>query len=80
MSTTMFSPAQLDKIINETIPDATNAGHTNAIVLGVDQTGAQVVAHFQVDESGNWTLNAEAVGRHTWSGDNEVGARVALAW
>lgn len=79
MTTTIFSSQQLATIVNETIPAATDPTHTNAVVLGVDQTGAQVVAHFQKDGNG-WQLDADAVAQHQWSGDNSVGAQVVLKW
>lgn len=79
-TTTIFSPAQLDQIINETIPAATDYTHTNAVVFGVDQAGAQVVAHFVLSAEGNWELDTDGVARHTWSGDNQVGAKVILKW
>lgn len=78
--TTVFSDAQLKQIINETIPAATDATHTNAIVFGVDQQGAQVVAHFLLDHHNRWVLDGNVVARHDWSGDEEVGAHVALKW
>lgn len=78
--TNIFSPEALAKIVNDTLPSATDKDHTNAIVGGIDQNGAQVVAHFEYDAKRGWVLNADAVARHDWSGDNSVGARVILKW
>lgn len=79
MSMNIFSPEALAKIINETIPLNTDKTHTNAIVAGIDQHGAQVVARFEKQGSA-WVLDGDAVVRHDWSGDNSVGARVILKW
>lgn len=75
----LFTQQQLDQIVSETIPAATDATHHNAIVGTVDATGAQVVASFTRDEgSAEWEI--QAVARHDWSGDNEAGAKVILKW
>ncbi len=77
MSTTVFSPAQLQAIVDAglvRVPD----GHTNALVGTVDATGAQVIATFKLGPSNNWDVTA--AGRHEWTGDNEVGASVIYSW
>lgn len=81
MSTTIFSPDQLAKIVNETIPaDDPQDNHKFALVGGIDQDGTQVVARFRKTHDDSWTLDANAVWRHEWSGDNKVGAQVLLKW
>ncbi len=78
---TIFSQDQLDKIVSETIPQETDHNHTNAVVFGLDQTGAKVVAHFERDEaSGKWALTADAVAAYDWTGNKSVGAHVGLKW
>lgn len=76
MALDIFSPAALDKIVADTLPTLPE-GHTRAIVGGVDQSGAQVVAKFAFRDN-KWQV--EAAAKHDWSGDNEVGARVILSW
>ena len=78
MTVNPFSDAQLQSIITETIPSTLPAGHTSAIVGSVDQNGAQVVASFELGDKDEWQFQAAA--QHTWTGDNEVGARVILSW
>lgn len=81
MATSVFSPAALDQIVQETIPQAVDPTHTNAVVFGIDQTGAKVVAQFRLNPiTQQWELNADAVAQHDWTGDNEVGAQVVLKW
>lgn len=77
MSTTIISSDQLNAIAAQTLPTVPD-GHSNAIVGTVDQNGAQVVAVFKLGASKNWDVTA--VGRHDWSGDNEVGASVIYSW
>jgi hypothetical protein len=79
--TTIFAPADLQKIVNETIPAAVPGDdHQFVVVGGVDQQGSQVVARFEKKSDQGWTLDADAVWRHQWSGDNQVGAQVLLKW
>ncbi len=80
MATGIFSPEALAKIVNDTIP-AEQPGDTHNFVLvgGVDQTGAQIVARFE-KARGKWTLDADAVWHHNWTGDNTVGAQVLMKW
>ena len=80
MAISIFSPDQLAQIVQQTIPAATDATHQNAIVGSVDQTGAQVVAHFVYKPQSGWELNANAVARYDWTGDVSVGAQVLLKW
>jgi hypothetical protein len=75
MNVSIFSPEQLEQIIQRTLP-ATPANHSHAVVATVDQNGAQVVASFK--RTSHWELQAAA--QHEWSGDDSVGARVLLSW
>lgn len=79
-TTTIFSPAQLAQIVNETIPSVTDASHRDAIVAGVDLSGAQVLVHFQKSSVNGWEMDADAVARHNWTGDSEIGAQVVMKW
>jgi hypothetical protein len=72
----IFSPEQLTKIVNETLPKDQTASHV--VVGSIDQNGVQVVASFKKDATSKWELQAAA--RHDWSGSNEVGAKVILQW
>lgn len=77
--TNVFSAAELNRIVQQTIPAATDATHRNAVVGTVDQSGAQIVASFRRPTgAAEWTL--EAAARHTWTGDNQAGASVILKW
>jgi hypothetical protein len=79
-TTTIFAPDQLKKIVEQTIPASNPQDHHDFVLVGgVDQTGAQVVARFEKKKD-KWTLDADAVWRHNWSGDNQVGAEVLLKW
>lgn len=72
----IFSPDQLAKVIQDTLPADAPTGK-NVIVGTVDQHGAQVVASFTMKEK--WELQAAA--RHDWdTGANSVGGRVAVKW
>lgn len=76
---TIFSNAQLAKLVADTVVPQTDPAHTHVVVGTVDQQGAQVVASFKKSGSGaGWELQAAA--RHDWSGDNSVGGRVILKW
>lgn len=75
--TTIFSPAQLDAIIAETIPTLP-PGHQNAIVGTVDTHGVEVAALFTLGSSGNW--HVKAAGAYGWNGDASVGASIIDSW
>jgi hypothetical protein len=78
---TIFSPDQLKEIVTKTIPaDDPQDHHNFALVGGIDQSGTQVVARFSRNHKDKWTLDADAVWRHEWAGDNKVGAEVLLKW
>ena len=78
MSTSIFSPEQLDKLVNETLSE-TGVTSTNAVVGTVDKDGMQLTAAFSWEQSrATWKL--EGVVRHNWTGDNEVGAKLLLEW
>lgn len=78
---TIFGPEQLKEIVTKTIPaQDPDDQHNFVVVGGVDQSGSQVVARFERNKKGRWTLDADAVWRHEWSGENKVGAEVLLKW
>lgn len=72
---TVFSSAQLDQILKDTLPADAKPGE-NVIVTAIDQNGAKVAANFKLRE--HWELRAAA--EHEWSGDNRVGAKVVMRW
>lgn len=75
---TIFSPAQLAKLVNDTMPKDAQPGE-HITVLTVDQTGAQIAASFKLKaDKVTWDLQAAA--RHDWTGDNAIGARILLRW
>lgn len=74
--TTVFSPAQLKTIVDQTLP-LVPAGRTNAVVGTVDKTGAQVLVTFKSKDE-KWL--ATGVARHEWTGENEVGASLIYSW
>lgn len=75
---TIFSAAQLTKLVNDTMPkDAQPGDHIT--VLTVDQAGAQIAASFKLKaDKVTWDLQAAA--RHDWTGENSVGAKILLRW
>lgn len=75
---TIFSPAQLDEVINQTIPQNLPAGHKNAIVATVDTNGAKVAALFALGDSGHWQV--KAAGEYDWNGDKKAGAELIDSW
>lgn len=75
---TIFSPAQLSALA-ATIPPDLPVGHRNALVGGVDSTGAQVVLVFS-RPLGVGTFQAQGAIRHDWSGDDSVGAKFMYSW
>jgi hypothetical protein len=75
MSTSIFSPEALQKVVSETLPTDGKPGE-KVVVGTVDQHGAQVVASFKMKDK--WELQAAA--RHDWDGNNSVGAKVLLRW
>ncbi len=79
MANSIFSADALKKVTDETIKDANLPdGHTNAVVFGVDEEGAKVVAHFVLGKNDHWSL--DGVYQHEWSGDNKIGGDVAFSW
>jgi hypothetical protein len=68
---TIFSPEQLNKLVADTLPPASE--HRIAVVGTVDRNGTQVVAGF-TSESGNWRF--EGAYRHEWTGDDSVAGRI----
>jgi hypothetical protein len=74
----LFTTAQLDAIVKETLPPSTDAAH--AIVGTVDARGASVVAGFKVDSKlGTWTFQGAYV--HDWAdGADTIGTRVLWTW
>lgn len=75
----IFSQAALDQLVEQAIPSDLPEGHNSAIVGTVDQEGAQVVIGFNRDAAGG-TWEASGAFRHTWAGDNQVGARLIYSW
>ena len=77
---TYFSPDQLKRIVSETLPQAVGPAHHNAVVVAVDQAGAQVVASFTRPawEGATWAVQAAVA--HQWTGDTTAAARVVLSW
>lgn len=75
MESRIFSPAQLEKIIADTLPADAKPGEK--VVIGtVDQDGAQVVASFKF--KAHWEIQAAA--RHDWTGENAAGGKVLIRW
>lgn len=78
----VFSPAELDRVIAETLPS--DGKPNEKVVVGtVDQNGVQVVASFKNNPAPlgggfNWELQAAA--QHKWTGENAVGGKVLLRW
>lgn len=78
----LFTQEQITKIIGESIP--LDAPETHIIVGTVDLEGAQIVASFKrqmnptISHGIGWEL--QAVARHDWTGDNQVGGKVILRW
>jgi len=77
---TYFSPDQLKRIVSETLPQAVGPDHHNAVVVGVDQAGAQVVASFTRPAWTGATWAVQAAATHAWTGDTTAAARVVLSW
>jgi hypothetical protein len=71
----VFSNAQLQKIIADTLPADAKPGE-KVVVGAIDQNGVKVVASFKLKE--HWELQAAA--EHEWSGEDHVGAKVLLRW
>lgn len=75
LTTTIFSPERLQQVIDETIPADAKPGE-HFVIGTLDQSGAQVVAVFQVNQA----VRLEAAARHNWNGENQVGAKVIARW
>jgi hypothetical protein len=80
MPTTLFGTAQLDDIVAQTLASSQlPAGHTNAVIVATDATGASVVASFTLGDADQWQV--QGYFRHDLtSGDNTAGARVVYSW
>lgn len=74
----VFSPQQLQQVIEETIPKNLPDGHKNAIVGTTDTNGVRVVAGFTLGKDDNWSIQGAFV--HSWGGGNEVGAQLLFSW
>lgn len=72
---TMFTQEALAKVVAETLPPDPRPGEKVVVGL-IDDRGVQVVAGFKMND--RWEL--QALARHTWAGDNQVGAKVLLRW
>lgn len=74
MPNTYFSPAQLDKIISDTLPKLPD-NRTGAVVLSVDDKGAGVVGLFtKHTETNDWSLNLAV--KRDWDGNISAGTKV----
>lgn len=78
MTTSIFTPTQLDDIIKKTLPAELPEGHKNAIVANVDTTGAHVAALMTLDKGGHWQV--KAAGEYDWNGDKKAGVEVLDSW
>lgn len=77
----IFTPQQLQKIIDDVIPAADPKDeHSFVLVGGVNRDGAQVVARFEKDFKRGWSLGTNAAWEHDWTGDDHVGAKVLVKW
>lgn len=77
MTLTAFSSEQLDAAVKKVIPDLP-AGHSNAIVLAVDNEGAKAAISMHIDSLGG--IEAKGYGAHYWDGNNVVGAEILHSW
>jgi hypothetical protein len=77
--TTLFSPDQLQHLIDMTIPPVLPEGHTNALVGTVDATGAQIILGFKKDAHGA-TWEFQGGYRHEWSGDDIGSGKLIVSW
>lgn len=79
MANSIFSTEALNKVVTDTLATANiPEGHKNAVVFGVDDAGAKVVAHFKLGQGDVWTL--DGVYQHTWQGDNKIGGQLVASW
>ena len=83
MTGAIFTPAQLRRLVTQTLPlDA--PAHAHAVVGTVDQHGAQVMASFKHEPQGTdygcvWEVQGTA--HYDWtSGAASAEARVLLQW
>ncbi len=76
MPTILFSHNQLAQAVKDALVTEVPAGHTNALIGIIDQTGAQVLVSFKLKD--RWT--ATGVARHDWGGDNTAGASLVYSW
>lgn len=74
MALLLFDQAALDKQIAAVAPSIPE-GHTSALIGTVDDQGVQAVISIE-RETAHGRFTAAGVLRHTWTGDNQVGARV----
>lgn len=74
---TVFSKEQLAAIVKTAALDVPD-GHKNAIVGGVDESGAQVIVSVKLDTQNRWT--AQGAIRHDWTGKNFAGGELIYSW
>lgn len=74
---TVFSPEQLNQIVQDTLPTDVTPGE-KVLVGAVDQHGVKVVAAFTWKGDLNWELQAAV--QHDWDGDTKAGGKVILRW
>lgn len=82
LSVPIFSSEQLARVVREALPTDADTG-TKVLVGTVDQDGAQVVVAFKNIAAGDTrrpTWEVQAAARHTWAGDNQVGAKAIMQW
>lgn len=73
---TIFSQDQLAQIVKDSLVNVP-AGHTNAVVATVDQSGVKIVAGFSLHDD-RWRI--EGAYAHDWDGEDTAGAKVILSW
>lgn len=79
MTLGMFSPQQLDKIVQDTIgKEDIPSDHKTAVVATFDSNGAKVAVVFHKDSSiGEWQFVGAV--QHTWEGDNSAAGKVIFS-
>lgn len=76
--TDLFSAAQLQRVLTETLPEVLPAGHTNAIVVRADDTGAHIATLVSLGSGGHWQI--KAAGEYLWTGEKRIGLEVIDSW
>jgi len=73
-----FSPDAIKKAISDALNTDINipSGHKGALVAMVTETGTQLAIAAKVNDK--WSV--ELTGKHSWSGDNQVGFISKVTW